>query len=136
MIFTLGILDLERGSISTVASIFSLLPFFSLFLLFFSLFFYTSDTHRSPSHPFQTACAPFDCSFIPFLDEPSPFFVDSLCLLSRVAILRSSSILRPRTLRFFPPFFSASTSRHRLTRHDCSIVLQATIRQIHEFVTV
>lgn len=128
MIFTLGILDPESDSIPTAASIFSLLPFFPFSLLFFPLLFFppflfcTSDTHLSPSHP----PAPFDCSFIPFLDGLSPFSVDSPCLLPRVAILRSSSILRPRTLRFFPPFFSTGPTTLAVPRHGCFVVLSSS----------
>lgn len=113
MIFTLGILDPESDSIPTAASIFSLLPFFPFSLLFFLPFFSLLFFFVPPILTFLLvvlplpSIAPSSPSSTASLPSPS---IHPVSFLAPVAILRSSSILRPRTLRFFPPFFSYDTS--------------------------
>lgn len=113
MIFTLGILDPESDSIPTAASIFSLLPFFPFSLLFFLPFFFPPFFFVPPILTFLLvvlplpSIAPSSPSSTASLPSPS---IHPVSFLAPVAILRSSSILRPRTLRFFPPFFSYDTS--------------------------
>lgn len=104
LIFTLGILDPESPFDSDDGfNFFPPFPSFSPPILTFSLDLFFPSPPRPTPAPSAPSATPSRRSLPPRGSCPPSG--------EAVAILRSSSILRPRTPRFFPPFFPASTDQ-------------------------
>ena len=111
LIFTLGILDLESGSIPTAASIFFPPSLLFPFPLPFSpsFFFYTSDTHFTPSHPLQLAATATLRLLLHPLPPQEPSFLSSPLILSVFFLWRRHFALfidpAPTHAPIFPAIF-------------------------------